>query len=94
MQHFSTTQRITTGGRLGHDRIGLLCYVHIIKKTMNIGIYIYIPSTDLHYRLVEFYSLSTINSFLNTENGSFFFNTLINNVHGLYLNYILPINMP
>ena len=68
MPHFSTTQRITTGGRLGHDRIGLLCYVHIIKKkTVNIGIYI--PSTDLHYRLVEFYSLSTINSFLNTENG-------------------------
>ncbi len=33
MPHFSTTQRITTGGRLGHDRIGLLCYVHIIKKT-------------------------------------------------------------
>ena len=23
MPHFSTTQRITTGGRLGHDRIGL-----------------------------------------------------------------------
>ena len=39
MPHFSTTQRITTGGRLGHDRIGLLCYVHIIKKTVNIGIY-------------------------------------------------------
>ena len=32
MPHFSTTQKITTGGRLGHDRIGLLCYVHIIKK--------------------------------------------------------------
>ena len=88
MPHFSTTQRITTGGRLGHYRIGLLCYVHIIKKPVNIGIYI--PSTDLHYRLVEFYSLSTINSFLNTENGSVFFNTLINHVHV----YILPINMP
>ena len=40
MPHFSTTQIITTGGRLGHDRIGLLCYVHIIKKPVNIGIYI------------------------------------------------------
>ena len=38
MPHLSTTQRITTGGRLGHDRIGLLCYVHIIKK-VNVGIY-------------------------------------------------------
>ena len=82
MPHFSTTQRITTGDRLGHDRIGLLCYVNIIKKTVNICIYI--PSTDLHYRLVEFYSLSTINSFLNTENGSVFCNTLINNVHVIY----------
>ena len=26
MPHFSITQRITTGGRLGHDRIDLLCY--------------------------------------------------------------------
>ena len=84
MPHFSTTQRITTSGRLGHDRIGLLCYVHIIKKKVNI------PSTDLHYRLVEFYSLSTINSFLNTENGSVFFNTLINNFHV----YILTIYYP
>ena len=49
------------------------------KKPVNIGLYIL--STDLHYRLVEFYSLSTINSFLNTENGSVFFNTLINNFH-------------
>ena len=69
MPHFSTTQRITTGGRLGHDRIGLLCYVHTIKKIIT---FVYIPSTYLHYRLVEFYSLSTINSFLNTENGSVF----------------------
>ena len=50
----------------------------------------YIPSTDLHYRLVEFYSLSTINSFLNTENGSVFFNTLINNVHVYTLTIYYP----
>ena len=63
MPHFSTTQRITTGGRLGHDRIGLFravdnaltlfvsalstalgllsCYVHIIKKPVNVGIKLY-----------------------------------------------------
>ena len=75
MPHFSTTQIIATGGRLGHDRIGLLCYVHIIKKKNSERWYI--PSTDLHYRLVEFYSLSTINSFLNTENGIVFFNTFL-----------------
>ena len=56
------------------------------KKTVNIGI----PSTDLHYRLVECYSLSTINSFLNTENGSVFFNTLINNVHVYTLTIYYP----
>ena len=88
MPHFSTTQIITTGGRLGHDRIGMLCYVHIIKETVNIGIYI--PSTDLHYRLVEFYSLSTIKSFLNTENGIVFFNTLINNFHVYTLTIYYP----
>ncbi len=59
----------------------MLCSYY--KKTVNICIYI--PSTDLHYRLVEFYSFSTINSFLNRENGSVFFNTLINNVHGYTL---------
>ena len=90
MPHFSTTQRITTGGRLGHDRIGLLCYVHIIKKKLRTLVYIGLPSTDLHYRLVEFYSLSTINSFLNTENGSVFFNTLINNVHVYTLTIYYP----
>ena len=86
MPHFYN-QRITTGGRLGHGRIGPLCYVHIIKK-VNVGIYI--PSTDLHYRLVEFYSLSTINSFLNTENGIVFFNTLINNFHVYTLTIYYP----
>ena len=88
MSHFSTTQIITTGGRLGHDLIGLLCYVHIIKKTVNVGIYI--PSTDLHYRLVECYSLSTIKSFLNTENGIVFFNTLIKKCHVYTLTIYYP----
>ena len=87
MPHFSTTQRITTGGRLGHDRIGLLCYVHIIKKTVNIGIYtinrLALSSSGILY-------LSTINSFLNTENGSVFFNTLINNVHVYTLTIYYP----
>ena len=34
MPHFSTTQRITTGGRLGHDRIGLLCYEEEEEETL------------------------------------------------------------
>ena len=40
---------------------------------MNVGI-TYIPSADLHYSLVEFYSLSTINTFLNIKNCIVFVN--------------------
>ena len=65
----------------------MLCSYYKKKK---VNICIYIPSTDLHHRLVEFYSLSTINSFLNTENGSVFFNTLINNVHVYTLTIYYP----
>ena len=64
----------------------MLCSYY--RKTVNIGVYI--PSTDLHYRLVEFYSLSTINSFLNTENGIVLFNTLINNFHVYTLTIYYP----
>ena len=45
---------------------------------MNVGI-TYIPSADLYYRLLEFYSLSTVNLFLNIKNCIVFFNTLIIN---------------
>ena len=71
--------------RSNHRLTGLLCYVHIIKKPSE-----RIPSTDLHYRLVQFYGLSTINSFLNTENGIVFFNTLINNFHVYTLTIYYP----
>ena len=46
------------------------------KNPVNAGI-AYIPSADLYYRLVEFYSLSMINSSLNIKNSIVFFNTLI-----------------
>ena len=53
---------------------------------MNAGINI--PSADLYYRLVEFYSLSTINSSLNIKNCIVFFNTLIINFHIYTIIYI------
>ena len=56
---------------------------------MNAGI-AYIPSAsaDLYYRLVKFYSLSTINSSLNIKNCIVFFNSLIINFHIYTIIYI------
>ena len=50
------------------------------KNPVKVGI-TYIPSADLYYRLVELYSLSTVNSFLNIKNHIMFFNKLIINFH-------------
>ena len=50
--------------------------------------YSYIPSAYLYYRLVEFYSLSTINSSLNIKNCIVFFKTLIINFHIYTIIYI------
>ena len=47
------------------DILFTLCSYY--KNPVNAGI-TYTPSADLYYRLVEFYSLSTINSFLNIKN--------------------------
>ena len=61
-------------------------YLYIItlcsyfKNTVNAGI-TYIPSADVYYRLVECYSLSTINTYLNIKNCIVFFNSLIINFH-------------
>ena len=84
------------GVAMGHDRIGLadILFFYLItvcshyKNQVNVGI-TYIPSADLHYRLVEFYGLSTINSFLNIKNGIVFFNTLIINFHIYTIIYIM-----
>ena len=47
---------------MGHDRIGpcghnLITLCSYYNNPVNVGI-TYIPSADLYYRLVEFYSLS------------------------------------
>ena len=77
MPYFRTTPRFAPGGRLGHDRIGpcgvamghdrigpcghnLITLCSYYNNPVNVGI-TYIPSADLYYRLVELYSLSTVN---------------------------------
>ena len=57
------------------------------KNPVNAGI-AYISAADLYYRLVELYSLSTINSSLNIKNCIVFFNTLIINFHIYTIIYI------
>ena len=100
-QYFRTPRRFAPGGRLGHDRIGLCGHIfgYLItlcsycKNPVNIGI-TYIPSADLNYGIVVFYSLSRINQFLNINNCIVFLNTLIINVNICTILYcILRVNM-
>ena len=98
MPYFRTTRRFAPSGRLGHYCIVLadlsFIYSHVImfiifyyNNPVNAGI-TYIPSADVYYRLVDFYSLSTINSYLNIKNGIVFFNSLNINFHIYTIIYI------
>ena len=66
---------------------GLITLYSYYKNPVNAGI-TYAPSADLYYRLVECYSLSTINSSLNIKNCIVFYNTLIINLHIYTILYI------
>ena len=63
----------------------MLCSYY--KNPVNAGI-TFIPSADLYYRLVEFYSLSTIKSSMNIKHCIVFLNTLIIKFHIYTIIYI------